>query len=442
MVDQSAELLEKLRQQFDTAPYPKIPLEASPQGETKYLYTHDLVVAYYKRNQRVINPAGKIILDAGCGSGYKALTLAEANPGAKIVGVDLSEESVKLARERLRYHGFENAEFYALTVEELPQLGMTFDYINCDEVLYLLSDPVQGMQAMKAVLKPDGMIRANYHSCFQRGIMHQAQEFFGSLGLMEQTPTAEDFKATRDIMKAMKGTVALKQRTWKEDYERDDDLLLANHLLRGDKGITVPQFFEILRQADLEFINMVNWWQWDFVDLFDDFSELPVEIALTLADKSLEEQLHFYELIHPVHRLLDLWCGHPGQSQPYTPIEEWTDDQWHRATVHFYPQLRVPQIKQAMIEAIQAASYFEISRYLNRNSETINLDSLLTATLLPLLDGPQPAIAIAQRWQKLRPLDLITLEPTTEVEAWELLKPQLTVLNQQGHLMIELRNKN
>lgn len=440
MVDQSAELLEKLRQQFDTAPYPCIALDHSPKGDIKYLYTHDLVVANYVRHQRVISPAGKVILDAGCGSGYKALILAEANPGAKIIGVDLSEESVKLARERLKYHGFENTEFHTLTIEELPSLGLKFDYINCDEVLYLLPDPVQGLKAMKSVLSPDGIIRANYHSSLQRGLMHQAQEFFTRLGLMEQTPTESDFTAVREIMKAMKDSVLVKQRTWRVDYEKDNDLLLANHLLRGDKGITIPQFFELLQKADLEFITMVNWWQWDLVNLFDDFSELPVEIALTFADKSIEEQLRLYELINPMHRLLDLWCGHPGQAQPYTPVEAWTDEQWHQAKAHLYPQFRVPAFKQEMIEAIQSSSFFEISKYLHRTPETTSLDSLLTACLLPLLDGPQPVATIAQQWKKLRPLNLVTLEPTTDEEAFETVKPQLMALEQNGYLLFEINN--
>ncbi|MDX2240641.1 MAG: class I SAM-dependent methyltransferase [Leptolyngbyaceae cyanobacterium bins.302] len=438
MADLSAELLEKIRRQFDTAPYPKIALDQSPKGDLKYLYPHDLAVPYYNRNQRVISSAGKVILDAGCGSGYKALALAEANPGAKIVGVDLSDESVKLARERLKYHGFENAEFHTLTIEALPSLGLEFDYINCDEVLYLLPDPVVGLQAMKAVLKSDGIIRANFHHRLQRAHFHQAQEFFTRLGLMEQSPNETELTAVREVMKALKSFVLVKERTWRPEYEENDDLLLANHLLRGDKGTTIPEFFSILRQADLEFINMVNWWQWDLVELFEDFSELPVEVALTFADKSIEEQLHLFALIHPCHRLLDLWCGHPGQSQPYTAVENWTEEQWRKAKVHLYSQFKVPVFKQEMINAIESSSFLEISRYFHRTPELINLDSLLTACLLPLLDAPQSVATIAQRWKQLRPLNLVTLQPTTDAEAFEVIKQRLTELEQKGYILLEL----
>jgi ubiquinone/menaquinone biosynthesis C-methylase UbiE len=156
MVNIASDLLEIMRQRFDSSPYPRQPLEKSPKNETDKLYIHSLVNAYYLRNQKVIDTQGKLILDAGCGSGYKSLMLAEANPGAKIVGFDISPESVKLARERLDYHGFDNAEFHVLALEELPSLNQQFDYINCDELLYLLPDINVGLKAMQAVLKPNG----------------------------------------------------------------------------------------------------------------------------------------------------------------------------------------------------------------------------------------------------------------------------------------------
>jgi len=152
MENQELDTTEKIRQQYETSPYPRIPLEQSPKNDYLSLYIHNLLTPYYLRNQKVIETEGKVILDAGCGSGYKALTLAEANPGAKIVGIDISEESVKLAKQRLLYHGFDNAEFYLMPIQDLPSLGLEFDYINCDEVLYLLPDIAVGLQAMKSVL--------------------------------------------------------------------------------------------------------------------------------------------------------------------------------------------------------------------------------------------------------------------------------------------------
>ena len=99
----NTELREKIRQQYETGPYPRIPLGKSPKHDANLLYYHNLVNSYYLRKQKFVDTKGKIILDAGCGSGYYSLVLASANPGAKIVGVDISEKSVELARQRLHY---------------------------------------------------------------------------------------------------------------------------------------------------------------------------------------------------------------------------------------------------------------------------------------------------------------------------------------------------
>ena len=428
------ESLEKVRQHFDAAPFPRIPLEQSPKGDLKYLYNHDLVVAYYQRHQRVIDPANTVILDAGCGTGYKALILAEANPGAKIVGIDLSDPSVQLARTRLHYHGFANAEFHTLTLEELPNLGQQFDYINCDEVLYLLPDPVQGLQAMRAVLKPNGILRVNMHHRLQRTLVHQAQEFFQRVQIAGHADPETEIAAVRTVMNALHDSVLLKARLWDASDNTNDEQVLANYLLVGDKSITIPELFAMLRRADLEFISMVNDWQWNLASLFQ---TLPTDLAETLAQQSIEDRLQLYALLNPIHRLLDVWCGHPGQSQPFTPVAEWTADQWQRAIVHLYPQLRVPAFREAMVEAIASSSFFEISRYLQKTPEPLYLDSVLTACLLPLIDAPRSLGAIAQHWRELRPLNPISLQPIPPEAALAQVQIPLLDLHQRGYILLE-----
>jgi 2-polyprenyl-3-methyl-5-hydroxy-6-metoxy-1,4-benzoquinol methylase len=253
----AVEIAEKIRQQFNTGPFPRIAIETSPKNIANSLYVHNLATPYYLRNQKVVDTKGKVILDAGCGTGYKSLVLAEANPGAKIVGVDISDKSVELAKQRLQYHGFDNAEFYAVSIEDLPQLGLSFDYINCDEVLYLLPNPILGLQAMQAVLQPEGIIRANLHSSYGRANIYRAQKIFKLMGLMDNNPGELEIGIVREILVALKEQVQIKARTWMPAMETDDEKILANYLLQGDKGSTVPEMFSALKAANLEFISMV-----------------------------------------------------------------------------------------------------------------------------------------------------------------------------------------
>ncbi|MEG4531486.1 class I SAM-dependent methyltransferase [Microcoleus sp. D2_18a_D3] len=438
MDTQEPELIDKIRQQFDNAPYPRIPLETSPKNNYQTLYLHNLVTAYYIRNQKVIETEGKVILDAGCGSGYKSLILAEANPGAKIVGIDLSEESVKLARERLQYHGFENIEFHALSIEELPSLNQQFDYINNDEVLYLLPDAVVGLQAMKSVLKPDGIIRTNLHSSLQRSSYFAVQKVFKIMGLMDDNPREMEIELAKEIIEDLKDDVAIKSRTWSSPAEKNEEWMLANYLLLGDQGYTVPEVFSALRDADLEFISMVSWRLWDLTDLFKEPNNIPAFLAMSLPDIPVEQRLHLFELLHPVHRLIDFWCGLPNQAQSFVPVSGWTVADWQAAKVHLHPQLRTPQLKEDLIKSITNQSSFEISRYVTSPTLVpILIESSVAACLLPLWEGAQPVISLAERWLNIRPLDLVTLEPVNQERAFNEIKELLISLEVFLYVLLE-----
>lgn len=439
MDNQESELIEKIRQQFDSAPYPKVPLDQSPKTDYQSLYIHNFVTSYYLRNQKIIDTEGKVILDAGCGTGYKSLILAEANPGAKIVGIDISEESVKLARQRLQYHGWEaRAEFYALSIEEMPGLGLEFDYINADDVLYLLPDILAGLKTLKSVLKSQGIIRANFHSALQRLAYYRFQEVFKMMGLMEENPRELEMELVREIVSALKEDVILKIQTWDRDRAQTQEWILMNYLFQGDKGYTINEIFSALRATDLEFVSMVNWRQWDLLDLFKEQDNLPAFLAMSLPEISTEERLHLFELLHPVNRLIDFWCAHPNQDECFVPVDEWTLSDWEEVRVYLHPQLKTSQAWEDLLQCINSQKPFEISRYVPLPALVpIFIESHLAACLLPLWECACPAKSLVERWLKLRPLHPITLEPVSEKTAWEEVKEVLMRLEAFLYLLLE-----
>jgi ubiquinone/menaquinone biosynthesis C-methylase UbiE len=440
MDEQERTLIEKIRQQFNFSSYPRIPIEKSPKNEYNILYLHNLFTPYYLRNRQVINPQEKAILDAGCGTGYKTLILAEANPGAKIVGVDISEESIKLAQERLSYHGFDQVEFYVLSVEELPKLQQTFDYINCDELLYLFDDISLGLKAMKSVLKPTGIIRSNLHSYFQRFNYFRAQDVFRLMGFMDENPEDMEIKMAIETMKALKDGVELKAKTWNPNYEGENnkETVLMNYLLQGDKGYTIPDLFNALRAADLEFVSMVLWRHWELIDLFKDPDDLPIFLAMGLSEIPTEQRLHLFELLQPIHRLLDFWCGHPGQADASVPIEQWELSDWQGAWVHLHPQLKAPHYQKDLRECIARQRPFEISRYIPAPTLVpITIESSQASCLLPLWEEPQSVMSLVERWLKIKPLHPVTLEPMSEQAAFAEIQELLTTLEAFLYVLLQ-----
>jgi len=243
------------------------------------------------------------------------------------------------------------------------------------------------------------------------------------------------------VMRSLKQNTHLKKFVWMSELatEKNDEVVRVNFLLQGDKGFTVKELFAALQAADLEFVSMVNWRHWELMELFQDPENLPPFLAMSLPDVSVEERLHLFELLHPVHRLLDFWCAHPNQAQDYVPISEWTDQDWRQAQVQLHPQLKTPEGKEKLVDCIKFRRPFEISQLIPLPTlNPIIVDSHMAACLLPLWEGPQPFMALVERWQSLQPLNAITLEPVSAQTAFEELKQLLSSLEVYLYVLLEL----
>jgi hypothetical protein len=262
------------------------------------------------------------------------------------------------------------------------------------------------------------------------------------MGLMDSNPEDMEIEVTLETMKALKDFVDMKVKTWSFDYEGEEgkEAVLMNYLLQGDKGSRIPDLFAALRAAELEFVSMVNWRQWKLMDLFKEPDNLPVFLAMSLPETSVEQQLHLFELLHPIHRLLDFWCGHPNQAQPFTPVAEWSSSDWLDAKVYLHPQLKTSTVKEEAVKSTTQLNPFEISRYLPVTGEQSLIDSSVVACLLPLWEEAQSLPSLVERWQQLRPIHPVTLEPTTQSEAYETLTQALIGLENYGYVLIERRS--
>ena len=103
-------------------------------------------------------PAGSRVLEAGCGVGAQTVTLAENSPKALITSVDISEASVREARQKVAAAGLTTVHFQQADIFNLPYGLDTFDHIFVCFVLEHLSRPIEALQTLKNHLKPGGTI--------------------------------------------------------------------------------------------------------------------------------------------------------------------------------------------------------------------------------------------------------------------------------------------
>lgn len=72
----------------------------------------------------------KTILDFGCGSGASSIILSRIFPKAKIIGVELEEKLLSIAKARLDFYKYKNIEFYlSPNGNELPKNIGQFDLV-------------------------------------------------------------------------------------------------------------------------------------------------------------------------------------------------------------------------------------------------------------------------------------------------------------------------
>jgi ubiquinone/menaquinone biosynthesis C-methylase UbiE len=124
--------------------------------------------------RRYALPASPRILDAGCGTGEGASRLAELFPQASVLGVDIIEAHLELARKR--YEGFApRLAFEHQSVYKLRAADGTFDLTVCRHVIHSIPYPERVVAELKRVTRRGGylhIIAEDYGMLhFQRGAL-------------------------------------------------------------------------------------------------------------------------------------------------------------------------------------------------------------------------------------------------------------------------------
>ena len=249
---------------YDRFPFPGDPLQDGPPPGYNWRWCHQSVLAAVHG----VLPAGSErprILDAGCGTGVSTDYLCHLNPGADVLGIDISAGALAVAKERLQRSGAA-AQVSSLRQEQRSLLDLEsegpFDYINSVGVLHHLDQPESGLRSLAGCLAPDGLLHLFLYADAGRWEIHRTQQ---ALTLLEVGTGSDGLRLGRELLESLPEGNRLARHhreRWAVDCAADANFA-DMYLHPQETSYNLDRLFGFIETADLHFAGFSNPEIWD-----------------------------------------------------------------------------------------------------------------------------------------------------------------------------------
>ena len=249
---------------YDRFPFPGDPLQDGPPPGYNWRWCYRSVLA----SVHGVIPSGQEqprILDAGCGTGVSTDYLCHLNPGADVVGVDISDGALAVARERLERSGARQ-EVRSLRQQQRSLLDLgdeaPFDYINSVGVLHHLREPEAGLSSLAGLLAPEGLLHLFLYADAGRWEIHRTQK---ALTLLQAGTGGDGLRLGRNLFETLPESNRLRchhERRWAVDCAPDANFA-DMYLHPQETSYDLERLFSFIETAGLHFAGFSNPEVWD-----------------------------------------------------------------------------------------------------------------------------------------------------------------------------------
>jgi SAM-dependent methyltransferase len=189
------------------------------------------------------------ILIAGCGTNQAAV-FAFGNPGARVVGVDISQASLDHQQHLKDRHGLHNLRLHLLPIEELATLGRQFDLVVSTGVLHHMADPLAGLEALAGCLRPDGVMALMLYGKHGRIGVELLESVFRDMDLGQDDASLQIVK---DTIAALPEDHPVNSYLRRAGDLQDDAALVDTFLHGRARSYTVDECISFVGSAGLVF---------------------------------------------------------------------------------------------------------------------------------------------------------------------------------------------
>lgn len=198
------------------------------------------------------------ILDVGCGTGELAIRFSRK--GYSVTGVDLSEEMLSVANDKISNAGFV-VDLYEQDMRELEGLG-TFDCVQivCDSLNYLhdLDEVKTTFERVSDHLTNNGMMIFDVHSIWKMQNLFNDQTYADNGEEVSFIWHALEGEEPNSVVHDLSFFILNKKN---EQYERFDEI-------HEQRTFSVDEYSRVLKSTGFELLEVVG-----------DFGESDIEIA-------------------------------------------------------------------------------------------------------------------------------------------------------------------
>ena len=249
---------------YDRFPFPGDPLQDGPPPGYNWRWCHrSVLAAVHGAIPRGLDQPR--ILDAGCGTGVSTDYLCHLNPGATVLGVDISDGALAVARERCERSGAAD-QVASLRQEQRSLLDLEgegpFDYINSVGVLHHLDQPEAGLRSLASRLAPHGLLHLFLYADAGRWEIHRTQK---ALNLLNTGTGTEGLRLGRELFETLPEGNRLARHhreRWAVDCAPDANFA-DMYLHPQETSYNLERLFAFIETAGLHFAGFSNPEIWD-----------------------------------------------------------------------------------------------------------------------------------------------------------------------------------
>ena len=190
---------------------------------------------------------------AGCGTNQAVIT-ALRFPQCRVLGSDLSEQSLATARSNADRLGVTNLELRRESLNEVPYRSR-FDYVMNTGVITVNADPVRGLTRLVAAMKPTGVLELMLYNQFHRVLTTAFQRALRAFlnnrakpDLQRELPLAQ--MLVRALKRGALMTAFLKQQATLPDAGFADTMMQP-----VEHSYTVEKMAELAGQCELQLLS-------------------------------------------------------------------------------------------------------------------------------------------------------------------------------------------